>query len=166
MNQPLKAPSSPAAATGTTKRQRVAERRIARAERAEEDQRRQRARDRHQRADRKIDAAGRDDQRHADRDDDDGRDLGQVDVQRLQAAKCGVTAKLNSEQRDQRRQRGIAAKKSGDLECEASRLAGWSARQPVGGLSCQRVGSSCAIAAMIAGAVASHARGRRPCGRR
>ncbi len=36
-----------------------------------------------ERADRKVDAAGGDDQRHADGDDDDGRDLGQVHVERL-----------------------------------------------------------------------------------
>ena len=42
-----------------------------------------RAGDRHQRADRKIDAAGGDDQRHADADDDDGRDLREVHVERL-----------------------------------------------------------------------------------
>ena len=49
---------------------------------SEEDDRRERAGDRHQRPDGKVDAAGGDHQRHADADDDDRGDLGQVDVER------------------------------------------------------------------------------------
>ena len=75
----------------------------------QEDQRRQRAGDRHERADRQVDAAGGDHQRHADRDDDDGADLGQVDVERLQGQRsCGVKARLKRISSSQRDQRAVA----------------------------------------------------------
>ena len=85
MNQPLNRAEQAGDRDRNNKSQRIAERRIRTPERTQEDQRRERARNRHQRADRKVDAPGRDDQRHADRDDDDCRDLGQVDVERLPA---------------------------------------------------------------------------------
>ena len=50
---------------------------------AHEDHRRERTGNRHQRADREVDAAGGDDQRHASRDDDDGGDLREVHVEGL-----------------------------------------------------------------------------------
>ena len=90
ISQPLNRPNTPATSTGTTKASADADAEVGQREQlAQEDQRRQRAGDRHQRADRQVDAAGGDHERHADADDDDGADLGQVDVQRLQRGEVG-----------------------------------------------------------------------------
>ena len=151
MNQPLNAPSRPATATGTTKASASPRAGWAIAERTQKDQRRERAGDRHQRADRQVDAAGGDDERHADRDDDDRRHLGQVDVQRLQADEMRRHREIEREQHDERGQRGVAAKERHDVRGRG--LSDKSARQPRAA-SPVAAGSSCAIAAMIADALA------------
>ncbi len=141
MNQPLNAPNRPATPTETMKARAFPISGCERAERTEEDDRRERARNRHQRADREVDAAGRDDQRHADRDDDDGRDLGEVDVQRLQTGEMRRRDEIEREQHDERRQRGVAPEERRPRR--AKRPCGRSsARQPSAGF---RVGRRVAV---------------------
>ena len=123
-------------------------------ERAEKDQRRERARDRHQRTDGQVDAAGGDDQRHADRHDDDRRHLGQVDVQRLPGGEMRRHGEIEREQRQDGRRapRSVVRRRRDVRQRPPSRQS--LARQPCSLPSAEIGPTSCAIAAMIAGAVA------------
>ena len=152
MNQPLNRAEEARDADRNDKGEHVAEHRIGTPERTEEDHRRERAGNRHQRADGEVDAAGRDDQRHADRDDDDRRHLGQVHVEGLPAGEMRRHREIEREQNDERGERGIAPEKRGDVERRALARRS-SARQPWPASAARS--APCAIAAMIAPAFAS-----------
>ena len=80
------------------KGERYPQRRMGGAEIAEKDEGREGARNGHERADRQIDPAGRDDERHTDADYHDGRDLRQVDVQGLPADEVRGDRDIEQEQ--------------------------------------------------------------------
>ena len=63
-----------------------------------------------------VDAAGGDNQSHADRDDDDRRHLGQVDVEGLPTSEMRRHREIEREQHNERGERRIALEKSGDVE--------------------------------------------------
>ena len=105
ISQPLNKPNMPGDQHRHDEGQRDADAEVGQREQlAQEDQRRQRAGDRHQRADRQVDAAGGDDQRHADADDDDGADLGEIDVERLPGGEVGREGEIEQDQQRQRDQ--------------------------------------------------------------